>query len=355
MQAYRPTVSGDAVMDIKTVGIDIGKTWFHIVGFNRAGRPIARHKLNRSKLAQFIANLPPCLIGMEACPGSQHLARVIQRSGHEVRLIAPKFIKPYLKSQKNDFNDAEAIAEAVSRPTIRFVAVRSNEQIDLQAVHRIRERLIAERTAVINQMRAFLIEYGLPIREGRASLRRDLPSILEDAENGLSPRMRSLIAALRAHWDNLEVQIAQHTGEIELVAKRSDDCRRLVTIPGIGPLGATALIAAIGNGAMFRKGRELAAWLGLVPRQYSTGGKPKLLSISKRGNRYVRMLFIHGARSCLKHLNRDGHELGPWMTKLEQRAHKNVVAVALANKMARIAWAVLARQEVYRSTAAVTQ
>lgn len=340
-------------MEIKTVGVDIGKSWFHLVACNRVGRPVARHKLNRGQLAQFIANLPQCLIGMEACPGSQHLARAFQRSGHDVRLIAPKFIKPYLKSQKNDFNDAEAIAEAVSRPTMRFVAVKSNEQIDLQAVHRIRERLIGERTAVINQIRAFLIEYGLPVKEGRASLRRDLPDILEDAENGLSPRMRQLIAALREHWHALEGQIAQHTREIELVAKRNDDCRRLVTVPGVGPLGATALIAAVGNGAMFAKGRELAAWLGLVPRQYSTGGKPKLLGISKRGNRYVRMLFIHGARSCLKHLNRDNHELGLWMTQLEQRAHKNVVAVALANKIARIAWAVLARQEVYRSSAAV--
>ncbi len=341
-------------MEITTVGIDVGKSWFHLIGCNRAGRPITRQKLNRGQLAVFVANLPQCLIGMEACPGSQHLARAFHRSGHDVRLIAPKFIKPYLKSQKNDFNDAEAIAEAVSRPTMRFVTVKSNEQLDLQAVHRIRERLIGERTAVINQIRAFLIEYGLPVKEGRASLRRDLPDILEDAENGLSPRMRQLVAALREHWHALEAQIARHTHEIELVAKRSDDCRRLITVPGIGPLGATALIAAVGNGSMFGKGRELAAWLGLVPRQHSTGGRITLLGISKRGNRYVRMLFIHGARSCLKHLNRDNHELGLWMTQLEQRAHKNVVAVALANKIARIAWAVLARQEVYRSSAAVT-
>jgi transposase len=221
-------------------------------------------------------------------PGSQHLARAFQKSGHDVRLIAPKFIKPYLKSQKNDFNHAEAIAEAVSRPTMRFVAVKSNEQLDLQAVHRIRERLVNERTAVINQIRAFLIEYGLSVKEGRASLRRNLPGILEDAENGLSPRLRQLIAALREHWHALEREITQHTLEIERVARRSEDCRRLVTVPGIGPLGATALIAAIGNGAMFSKGRELAAWLGVVPRQQSTGGKPTLLGISKRGNRYVR-------------------------------------------------------------------
>ncbi|MCW5622874.1 MAG: IS110 family transposase, partial [Burkholderiales bacterium] len=264
-------------MEITTVGIDVGKSWFHLIGCNRAGRPITRQKLNRGQLAVFVANLPQCLIGMEACPGSQHLARAFHRSGHDVRLIAPKFIKPYLKSQKNDFNDAEAIAEAVSRPTMRFVTVKSNEQLDLQAVHRIRERLIGERTAVINQIRAFLIEYGLPVKEGRASLRRDLPDILEDAENGLSPRMRQLVAALREHWHALEAQIARHTHEIELVAKRSDDCRRLITVPGIGPLGATALIAAVGNGSMFGKGRELAAWLGLVPRQHSTGGRITLL------------------------------------------------------------------------------
>jgi len=340
-------------MQIKTVGVDLGKSWFHLVGCNRAGRPITRHKYNRGQLVHFIANLPQCLIGMEACAGSQHLARIFQRHGHDVRLMAPKFIKPYLKSQKNDFNDAEAIAEAVTRPTMRFVAVKSNEQLDLQAIHRIRERLIGERTAVINQIRAFLIEYGLPVKEGRASLRRDLPSVLEDAENGLSPRMRQLVARLRDHWHALEAQTAQATRDIELVAKRSDDCRRLVTVPGIGPLGATALVAAVGNGAMFNKGRELAAWLGLVPRQHSTGGRTTLLGISKRGNRHLRMLFIHGARSCLKHLKRDNHELGLWMTQLEQRAHKNVVAVALANKMARIAWAILARQEVYRSSAAV--
>jgi transposase len=325
-------------MEIKTVGIDVGKTWFHLVGCNQAGKPVVRHKLNRGHLAQFIANLPQCLIGMEACPGSQHLARSFQRSGHDVRLIAPKFVKPYVKSQKNDFNDAEAIAEAVSRPTMRFVCVKSNEQLDLQAVHRIRERLVHERTAVINQIRGFLIEYGLPVKEGRASLRRDLPGILGDAQNGLSPRMRQLVTALREHWHALETQISHHTREIELVARRMDECRRLVTVPGIGPLGATALIAAIGNGAMFGKGRELAAWLGLVPRQQSTGGKPTLLGISKRGNRYVRMLLIHGARSCLKHLNRDNHELGLWMTQLERRSHRNVVAIALANKIARIAW-----------------
>jgi transposase len=340
-------------MEIKAVGLDIGKSWFHFVGCNRAGKPIAQHKFNRSQLMQFIAQLQPCLIGMEACPGSQHLARSFQRHGHDVRLIAPKFIKPYVKSQKNDFNDAEAIAEAVSRPTMRFVTVKSNEQLDLQALHRIRERLVRQRTSIINQIRAFLIEYGLPVKEGRAALRRELSGMLEDAENGLSDRMRQLIGRLREHWKYLDESIVDYTHEIELIAKRHDACRRLVTVPGIGPLGATALIAAVGNGCAFKRGRELAAWLGLVPRQSTTGGKPTLLGITKRGNPYVRKLLIHGARSLLKHLHRENHELGLWMTQLEQRAHKNVVAVAVANKIARIAWAVLARGEVYRSGAAV--
>jgi transposase len=339
-------------MDIKAVGLDIGKSWFHFVGCNRAGKPIAHHKFNRGQLMQFMANLPPCLVGMEACPGSQHLARTFQRYGHDVRLIAPKFIKAYLKSQKNDFNDAEAIAEAVARPTMRFVTVKSNEQLDLQALHRIRERLVRQRTSIINQIRAFLIEYGLPVKEGRAALRRDLPAILENPDNGLSDRMRQLLDRLRDHWKYLDDSINEYTHELEAIAKRHDACRRLVTVPGIGPLGATALVAAVGNGAAFKRGRELAAWLGLVPRQQSTGGKATLLGITKRGNPYVRKLLIHGARSLVKHLHRENHELGLWITQLELRAHKNVVAVAVANKLARIAWAVLARGDLYRSESA---
>lgn len=344
---------GSQTMGITTLGIDIGKTWFHLIGCNRAGTPIARHKLNRNKLMQFIATLPRCLIGMEACPGSQHFARSFERHGHEVRLIAPKFIKPYLKGQKDDFNDAAAIAEAVTRPTMRFVLPKSNEQLDLQAIHRIRDRLVGERTAVINQIRGFLVEYGLPVAVGRAALRRDLAGILEDAQNGLSEKMRQLVARLREHWQHLESQIDECMQEIEGIVSRNDDCRRLVSIPGIGPLGATALVAAVGNATTFRKGRELAAWLGLVPRQWSTGGKPTLLGIGKRGNTYIRRLFIHGARSVLQHLKRGSHDLGTWMTQLEKRAHKNVVIVAIANKIARIAWAVLSRQESYRSGDAI--
>lgn len=339
-------------MDIKTVGIDIGKTWFHLIGCNQAGKPVLRHKLNRGKLAQFVANLPTCTIAMEACPGSQHLARTFQRHGHEVRLIAPKFIKPYVRGQKNDFNDATAIAEAATRPTMRFVTVKSNAQLDMQAIHRIRDRLIGQRTAVINQIRAFLLEYGLPIKEGRASLSASLPLILEDADNGLSHRMRLLVAQLREHWAAIDAQISEYTREITIAARQSDDCQRLISIPGVGPLSATALVAAVGDARMFSKGRELSAWLGLVPRQRTTGGKPTLLGIGKTGNSYVRRLLIHGARSLLKHLHRRDHELGAWMNRLQERAHRNVAVVAVANKIARIAWAVLARRDVYRPSAA---
>jgi len=337
-------------MDIKTIGIDIGKTSFHLVGCNRAGTQVARQKYNRSKLLEFLVKLPACLIGMEACPGSQHLTRVLQSYGHEVRLIAPKFIKPYLKGQKNDFNDAAAIAEAVARPSMRFVAARSIEQLDLQAIHRVRSHLVGERTAVINQIRCFLLEYGLPVGRGVAALRNSLTSILEDTANGVSGTMRSIIARQREHWQYLEEQIERCMVEISAVAVRNNDCHRLTSIPGIGVLTATAIMAAVGSAANFRKGRELAAWLGLVPRQRTTGGKPTLLGISKQGNPYVRKLLVHGARSLVQHLRRDQHELGRWITQLEQRAHRNVVIVAVANKMARIAWAVLAKQETYRPT-----
>jgi transposase len=335
-------------VDIKTIGIDIGKTSFHLVGCNRAGSPALRHKYNRTKLLELLINLPPCLIGMEACPGSQHLARTLHSYGHQVRLIAPKFIKPYLKGQKNDFNDAAAIAEAVARPTMRFVTPRSIEQQDLQAIHRVRSHLVSERTAVIHQIRAFLLEYGLPVGQGPAALKNNLASILGDTDNGLSGTMRQVIIRQREHWQYIEEQIARCMVEIDAVAERNNDCHRLTSIPGIGVLTATAIMAAVGNAGNFRKGRELAAWLGLVPKQHSTGGKSKLLGISKQGNPYVRRLLVHGARSLVQHLRRDKHELGKWITQLEQRAHRNVVIVAVANKMARIAWAVLAKEETYR-------
>lgn len=336
--------------NITTVGIDIGKTWFHLVAMNRAGKPVEKHKLRRPALEQYLATLSPSLVGMEACAGSQQLARALIKLGHDARIIPAQFVKPFLKSTKNDFNDAEAIAEAVIRPTMRFVPVKNVEQLDLQALHRMRDRFVHDRTAVINQIRAFLLENDIPLRTGRAFLKRELPHVLEDPDFELSSRMRALLHRLWLHWQHLEQQIHEVSKELEQIAKSRDDCSRLMTVPGIGPLAATAMVAAVGNGSQFRRARDLAAWLGLVPRQHSTGGTPRLLGISKRGNTYLRRLLIHGARSVYMHMNRERHALGRWLDDLQNRAHKNVVVVALANKIARISWAIMAKGTVYRMT-----
>lgn len=334
--------------NVTTIGIDIGKTWFHVVGMNRAGKPLERHKLRRQHLGEFFAKIPPCLIGMEACAGSQQLARSLLKYGHDARIIPAQFVKPFLKSAKNDFNDAEAIAEAITRPTMRFVAVKNAEQLDLQALHRMRDRFVHDRTAVINQIRAFLIENDIALRTGRTFLKRELPFVLEDANAQLSMRMRAVLNRLWNHWQHLEDQINETSKELEHIAKSRDDTSRLMTVPGIGPLAATAMIAAVGNGSQFRRARDLAAWLGLVPKQYSTGGTPRLLGISKRGNNYLRRLLIHGARSVYLHMNRQRQSLGTWIDALQIRCHRNVVVVALANKIARTCWAILARGSVYR-------
>jgi len=266
--------------------------------------------------------------------------------GHEVRLIPAQFVRPFVKSNKNDYLDAEAIAEAVQRPTMRFVEIKTEDQLDLQALHRVRDRLVSRRTGVINQLRAFLLERGIAMRQGRAYLRRTLPELLPEIERKLSPRMFKLIAQLWTEWLNLESRIQEADREIGSIAKQDAACLRLLDIPGVGSLVATALVSAIGNGAAFSKGRDLSAWLGLVPKQRSTGGKPRLLGISKRGNPYLRRLFIHGARSVLIHCSRDSR-LGEWITQLELRSKRNVAVVALANKLARIAWAVLASGNEY--------
>jgi transposase len=284
---------------------------------------------------------------MEACCGAHHLARELSSLGHDVRLIAPQFVKPFLKSNKNDYLDAEAIAEAAQRPTMRFVPVESVEQLDLQALHRVRERLVSRRTAVINQVRAFLLERGIVFRVGRRHIAREMPALFTDERSTLSPRIRMILQQLWDEWRRLEIDIAAVTKEIETIAAEDAACQRLLAIPGIGPMTATALVAAVADGTAFRRGRDLAAWLGLVPRQHSTGGKSTLLGISKRGNSHLRRLFIHGARAASLHMKRE-RGLGPWLDQLELRAHKNVAVVALANKMVRISWAVLARQEEYR-------
>ncbi|WIW50362.1 IS110 family transposase (plasmid) [Bradyrhizobium sp. 62B] len=323
-------------------GIDIGKNLFHVVGLSCDGTPVQKVRFRRDTLLQFFARAQPSIVGMESCAGSQWLARKIQALGHKVRLIRAQFVTPYVKSNKNDIIDAEAIAEAARRPTMRFVAVKEEDQVDLQALHRIRDQMVGSRTRLINQMRAFCLEYGVPLRQGAGIFKLELPRALNDEGNDLWPVMRRLVGALFADLRRLEERIREVTQEIEAVADREDVTRRLMTIPGIGALGATAVLAAIGDGLQFRKARDLAAWLGLVPRQYSTGGKETLFGVSKRGNRYLRKLLVHGARSCFRHLDRTRDRLGSWLDGLQARMHLNkAVVVALAAKMARIVWVVL--------------
>ena len=336
-------------MQIRSVGIDLGKTTFHLVALDDNGKVLLKRKFTRRQLITFTANLQTSLIGMEACGGAHFLGRALRAQGHDVKLIPAQFVKPFVKSNKNDFLDAEAIAEAVDRQNMRFVPIKTDDQLDLQALHRVRDRLIARRTSVINQLRAFLLERGLVFAKSPAKLRERMPEILENADEDLTPRMRNLLAMLWNEWKDLESQLEEMNDEVERIASSDAACMRLRQIPGIGPLVATAIVAAIGNGAAFHKGREFAAWLGIVPRQYSTGGKARLYGISKRGNNYLRKILIHGARAVVLRSKRDRIAIGDWMTALEARAPRNVLIVATANKLARIAWAVLSSGQDYRA------
>jgi transposase len=340
-------------MEIDTIGIDLGKTVFHLVGLNVAGEVVVRRKFSRLQLLRFTANLRVRLVGMEACGGSHFLGRSLREQGHEVRLMPAQYVKPYVKTNKNDYIDAEAIAEAAGRANMRFVPIKSDDQLDMQSLHRVRDRWVARRTSVINQIRGLLLERGITFRKGRRHAEAGLPAILEDADNRLSGLLRMLLAQLQGELRQLQSQIDEADTLIAKRASEHEPCRRLMAIPGIGPLTATAVAASIGNGSEFRKGRSFAAWLGLVPKQQSTGGRQKLLSISKRGNHYLRRLFVSGARAVLQCRDKQSPGLSAWLGQLASRVHTNVAAVALANKMARVAWAVLAKSEIYRPPLAV--
>jgi len=335
-------------MQIRSVGIDLGKTTFHLVALGASGKVLVKKKFTQKQLLTFTGNMQTSLIGLEACSGAHFLGRALKQQGHDVRLIAAQFVKPFVKSNKNDFVDAEAIAEAVERKNMRFVPIKTDDQLDLQAIHRVRDRLVSRRTAVINQIRAFLLERGMVFAQKPAKLRAAMADVLENAENKLTLMMRNLIDILWDEWKTVEQQIEEPTDQLEQIAANDPGCCRIRQIPGIGPIVATAIVAAIGNGAAFHKGRDFAAWLGLVPRQYSTGGKAKLLGISKRGNIYLRKVLIHGARAAAMRIKRDRVPIGAWMDALEARAPRNVLVVAMANKLARIAWAVLSTGEEYR-------
>jgi transposase len=320
---------------IAVIGIDIGKNSFHIVGHDHRGAIVLRQKWSRGQVEARLANLPPCLIGMEACVGAHHLSRKLQMLGHDARLMPAKYVRPYSKGQKNDFRDAEAIAEAVQRPTMKFVATKTADQLDLQALHRVRERLVGQRTA-------FLLERGIAVRQGLHSLRSELRGILATRTDVLSPRMLRIIEDLAEDWRRLDARIEGLSSEIETLARQDQACERLMTVPGIGPLISSAMVAAIGTGEVFSKGRDFGAWLGLVPKQISTGDRTILGKISRRGNRYLRALFVQAAWVVLVKVKCwERYGLKSWIEAAKKRLHHNVLAIALANKLARIAWAVL--------------
>lgn len=337
------------VGELKVLGIDLAKQSFQLHGVDEHGHVVLRKKLSRSQLRAFVANLPPCLIGLEACGGAHYWVRELTKLGHNVRMIAPQFVKPYVKSNKNDAVDAEAICEAVQRPNMRFVPSKSIEQQDMQSLHRIRSQLVARRTAQTNQVRGLLLEYGLIIPVGINHVRKALPSILEDADNALSGLFRELLNELYEELVHLDKRIQTLEQKLVTLSVNNDDCKRLLTIPGIGLLTATALIAAIADISVFKNGRELAAWLGLVPKQHSTGGKQTLLGISKRGDSYLRTLLIHGGRSVVRVAHKHQDKRNRWIGDIKQRRGENISNVAVANKNARIVWALLTRKENYKA------
>jgi transposase len=341
-------------MQLHAIGIDLGKTLFHLVGVDSAGNIVVKKRCSRTQLLTYTANVQVHLIGMEACSGAHFLGRALRQQGHDVRLLPAQYVKPYIKTNKSDYIDAEAIAEAVQRPTMRFVPIKTEEHLDLQAVHRVRERWVMRRTAVVNQIRGLLLERGLTLPKGRSHVDHALPEILADPGFRLSNSFRVLLTQLQLELNQLTARIEQMDAVIQKTAKDNEACQRLTAIPGVGPVTATALVAAIGNGAGFRRGKDLAAWVGMVPREHSTGGKQKLLGISKRGNSYLRRLFVQGARVVMQYRTKQTPALSAWLAQLMARSHQNVAVVALANKLIRMAWAVLCKNEQYRIPALAT-
>jgi len=336
-------------MKIKRIGVDLAKNVFQLHGVDCKEHVVLQRRLKRANWLKVLLDKtePGCEIGMEACTGAHHWGRLLQAKGYKVKLIAPQFVKPYVKSNKNDANDAEAICEAMSRPNMRFVEVKSVEQQDIQATHRVRSELISHRTAKGNQIRGLVSEYGLVAAQQMQALRMAIPQWLEDGDNGLTFRFRSLLNGLWEDLKTLDRRIGELDREIALIALNDPVAVRLQTLRGVGPMVATALVAAVGNGQQFANGRQMAASLGLTPRQCSSGNKQRLLGISKRGDSYLRSLLVHGARSAVYAARNKEDRLSQWVTGLAARRHANVAAVALANKTVRMAWAMLRNETEY--------
>lgn len=334
--------------NVAIIGIDLAKTIFQIHGADSRGHKVLEKRVKRDKFLEFFVNLQPCVIGMEACGGSHHWARELEELGHDVRQMPPQYVKPYVKTNKNDRNDAEGICEAVTRPNMHFVPTKSIEQQDIQALHRCRERQVKNRTALSNQARALLLEIGIAVPQGFRYLRRLLPELIGDRSNALTPRLRELLADMYSEFTDIEARIRNYDKELESFCQNSEACRRLREMPGFGPLSATAFVAAIGDATVFKNGRQVAAWLGLVPRQHSSGNKQRLGGISKRGNTYLRTLLIHGGRAFLRHCGKRADKRSQWLAAVMERRGNARASVAWANKMARVGWALLARADKYK-------
>ena len=334
--------------NIATIGVDLAKSIFQIYGVDSKGRKVLEKRVKRDNLLNFFVNLKPCVIGMEACGGAHHWARELEKLGHTAKQMPPQYVKPYVKTNKNDRNDAEAICEAVTRPSMHFVPTKSVEQQDIQALHRCRERQVKNRTALSNQARALLLEIGIAVPKGFKYLRTALPELVGDMKNTLTPMLRELLAYMYSEFVDVEARIKHYDQTLEVLCQKSEVCRRLREMPGFGPLSATAFVAAVGDAAEFRNGRQVAAWLGLVPKQHSSGNKQRLGGISKRGNTYLRTLLIHGGRAFLRHCGKRTDKRSQWLSELMERRGNARASVAWANKMARIGWALLVNKDEYK-------
>lgn len=334
-------------MKVTTIGLDLAKSVFQVHGADSRGKAVLRKQLRRADMLTFFANLKPCLVAMEACGSAHYWARKLQALGHEVRLIAPQYVKPYVKRNKNDAADAGAICEAATRPEMPTVPVKNESQQEILSIHRARQGFVKARTAQANQIRGLLAEFGIAIPQGISHVYTRVPEVIVDSEQDLPGHFRQLITRLVEHLKVLDTQVEDLERQIRAWHKENEASRRLAEIPGVGPMTASALVASVGDARSFKNGRQLAAWLGLVPRQHSSGGKPTLLGISKRGDTYLRTLLVHGARAVVR-MAENRPAANSWVQKLVSRRHKNIAAVALANKNARIIWALLAHDRQFR-------
>jgi transposase len=334
--------------EINVLGIDLAKRFFQLHGVNKEGRAVLKKKVSRAELSRFVVNLPKCLIAMEACSGAHFWAREFKKMGHEVKLIAPQFVKPFVKSNKNDAADAEAIVEAALRPSMRFVAAKEIWHQNIQCLHRVRSRMIESRVRLTNEVHGLLHEYGIVVPLLKSKFLEAIVSLLDPACERLPVEFKKLLQIMVDEYREVEGRIETLNEKVKKLSKENEVCRRLQEIPGVGPLVSTALHAAIVDPKSFRNGREVAAWLGLVPKQHSSGGKEVLLGISKRGDPYLRKILVHGARTVVYHAEGKTDRLNKWILEKERTRGRNRTVVAVANKTARIAWAIMARGEGYR-------